>query len=89
MKQKCFKSQISSIKNVQNLVGVPFCYRMSLKRIGSLRNFTVYDFRKLQILTVKTLCYRNTKRMIDYFAGTTCFLLSTVLRQLIFLLLHN
>ena len=31
MKKKCFKSQISSIKNVQNLVGVPTCYRMSLK----------------------------------------------------------
>ena len=73
MKQKCFKSQISSIKNVQNLVGVPSCYMMSLKRIGRLINVTVYDFRMLQILSLKTLCYRSTKRMIDYFAGTTCF----------------
>ena len=65
MKLKCFRSQISSVKLVQSLVGVPSCYRMNFKRIGRLRNVTVYDFRKVQILSVKTLCYRNTKRMID------------------------
>ena len=89
MKLKCFRSQISSVKLVQSLVGVPSCYRMNFKRIGRLRNVTVYDFRKVQILSVKTLCYRNTKRMIDYFARTTCFLFSTDLRQLIFVLLHT
>ena len=89
MKQKCFRSQISSVKNVQNLVGVSSCFRMSLKRIGRLRNVKVQDFRQDQILSVKTLCYRNTKRMIDYFAETMCFSLSTDLRQLAFLLLHT
>ena len=84
MKQKCFRSQIPSVKNVQSLVGVPSCYRISLKQIGRLRNVTVYDFRKVQILSMKTLCYRNTKRMIDYFAGTTCFVNFNRLMTIVF-----
>ena len=47
-------------------------------------NITVYYFRKVQVLPKKTLCYRNTKRMIDYFAGTACFFANNRLMTVVF-----
>ena len=42
------------------------------------------DIFGVQILSMKTLCYRNTKRMIDYFAGTTCFVNFNRLMTIVF-----
>ena len=57
---------------------------MNRKWIAKLMNITVYDFRKVQVSPMKTLCYHNTKRMIDYFAGTTCFFAINRLMAVVF-----
>ena len=53
---------------------VPFGYRMSLKGIKRFETYAHLAFSAGTYFISDIPCNRNTKRMVDYFADTTCFI---------------
>ena len=53
---------------------VPFGYRMSLEGIKGFETYAHLGFSAGTYFISDIRCYRNTKRMIDYFADTMCFI---------------
>ena len=67
--QKIFATQFCycSFFSLSNLVIVPFCYRIILEKIGSLRKVTIYKFRPEQVYHQKPLYYHHKKAIFNFF----------------------
>ena len=69
-----FLSPNSHFNSVLASKEVPFGYRMSLKGIKRFETYAHLAFSAGTHFISDIPCNRNTKRMVDYFADTTCFI---------------